>query len=125
MRKISAALIALLMALPLSSGAAAPPAAEWPLRIEGARAPIVIYQPQPESLKGNLLKARAAVSVQPAGKNPVFGAVWLDARIETDREKRTVTVENVHVTRTRFKEAKPEQEQLLSQILSDELNRRK
>src|SRR3982751_5230457 len=98
---------------------AAESAPEWPLHIDGGRAPVILYQPQPESFKDDKLTARAAVSVQPEGKDAIFGAVWIGARVETDREKRTVTVKEISVTRTRFPGSTPEREQLLSSILTD------
>jgi hypothetical protein len=65
----------------------------WPLSIETPAGRIEIYQPQPESLKGDMLDARAAVSMlAPGSKNRVFGAIWMSARISTDRDDRTVTI---------------------------------
>ncbi len=98
---------------------------EWPLRIEGARAPIVLYQPQPDTFKGDHLTGRAAVSIQPAGKDPVFGVVWIEARIATDRDTRKATVEDVKIPRVKFTGATPEQEQTFAKILADELTRRR
>jgi len=63
----------------------------------------VIYQPQPEKLDGNLLKGRAAVAVELKGSTePVFGAVWFKARLDTDRTERTATITDMSVTRVRF-----------------------
>ena len=61
--------------------------AGWPREIQHPQGTVIIYQPQPESFKGNMLKARAAISVQmPGEEEPHFGAFWVDARVETDRE---------------------------------------
>jgi hypothetical protein len=114
-----------LLVRPGAVQAATSPAPEWPLRIEGARLPIVLYQPQPDTLEGDKLTGRAAVSIQPAGKDPVFGAVWMEARIKTDRGARQVTFEDIKIPRLKFTGATPEQEQTFSQILADELTRRK
>ncbi|MCJ7589874.1 MAG: hypothetical protein MUO51_00815, partial [Woeseiaceae bacterium] len=52
-------------------------ALEWPQEIVGDKATITIYQPQPESLIGNQLKARAAMSFQMKdASEPIFGAIW-------------------------------------------------
>src|SRR5262245_21535223 len=114
-----------LMNRPSFAAQAKPTEQQWPLRIEGGRAPIVLYEPQPETLKDDKLTARAAVSVQPKNQSPVFGAVWFEARVTTDRKARTVTVEEVQVPRARFAGSTPEKEQMLSQILAAELAKRK
>ena len=59
---------------------------------------IVMYQPQLESFDDNKLTARAAVSVTRTGQTePVFGAVWLNARVSTDRDSRVVTLLDVDI----------------------------
>jgi hypothetical protein len=92
----------------------------WPQQIDIPQGSVVIYQPQPEKLEGNLLDARAAVSVEVAGaEGPVFGAVWFRARLDTDRDERTATIADVSVTRVRF----PSQDEAKAQQLSDLLER--
>ena len=56
---------------------------------------ILIYQPQVEGFDGNAIEGRAAVSVRrpTSGDAPVFGAMWLAARIDTDRDTRTGSIE--------------------------------
>ena len=52
---------------------------------------VTIFQPQMEDFQENQLTARAAVAVTPANQQePVFGAIWLQSRVETDRSARTV-----------------------------------
>jgi hypothetical protein len=89
----------------------------WPREIQVDGYKIVVYQPQPESFAGNALVSRAAVSVTPTGKTPVFGAVWMNSRVETDRDARIVTVTNVTVERVRFPDATEEQQAQLSTVL--------
>jgi hypothetical protein len=44
-----------------------------------------MYQPQPDNFTDNVLEGRAAVSVTLTGASePVYGAVWFKARLETD-----------------------------------------
>lgn len=70
---------------------------------------IVIYQPQPDSLNGNVLEGRAAVSLLATNqKEPVFGALWFQSQISVDRDAGTVTIENTQVLRSRFPDATPE-----------------
>ncbi len=78
-------------------------AGDWPKVIQSANGKIVIYQPTPEELNGDQLKARAAFSVTPTGKtDPVFGALWTNAHISTDREKRMVYLIDAKITDIRI-----------------------
>lgn len=96
--------------------------ADWPRAVELPEGRIVIYQPEPESFEGNNIAARAAVSVTLANSDaPVFGVVWLSARVETDRDERTVTVLDIDVTRVRFPDTTPEQEESLADILEAQM----
>ena len=97
-------------------------AENWPREVQAPNARVVMFQPQVESLYGNDLKTRAAVSVTRTGETtPVFGAVWSNARIDTDRDTRTVTVRDVNVQKVRFPEATPEDEQALADLLEREI----
>ncbi|MBN1345215.1 MAG: hypothetical protein JXQ73_21150 [Phycisphaerae bacterium] len=95
---------------------------EWPREIQAPEAKIVVYQPQLESFKGNTLTARAAVSVTPSGAaEPVFGAVWLKCRVETDRDSRTVTLVSLEIPEAKFPNAEKEKLDKLVAILKSEL----
>jgi hypothetical protein len=99
----------------------AQPSTTWPLMLQGPSGTIQIFQPQPEKLEGDKLTARAAVSLTaPGGVEPVFGAVWLTARVATDRDARTVTILDLTVRRTRFAQETDQQNQL-SQVLQQQL----
>ena len=51
----------------------------WPKEITTATSTVIMYQPQPDSMKGDHLYSRAAISITPAsGTTPMFGAVWTD-----------------------------------------------
>jgi hypothetical protein len=71
----------------------------WPKVITAANGDVIkIYQPQSESFDNDVLKARAAVSVLERGKTePVFGAIWVVATMETNRKTRTVVLKKVVV----------------------------
>ena len=98
------------------------PPIEWPREIVTPNASILIYQPQPETFQGNRLTARAAVSVTMAGeKEPVFGAAWFDAKVATDRDTRMVEVQEVKVTKVKFPDATPEQENKFIDVVSREM----
>jgi len=64
---------------------------------------IKVYQPEPESFKGNTLMFRAAISVLENGSNdPVFGAFWATAKVQTDRDDRVLTIMSLDVTSIRI-----------------------
>src|SRR5580700_9337792 len=70
----------------------------WPLRIDSPSGQIVVYQPQPETFVADKLTARAAVSITtPPATEPTFGAMWMNARVATDRSIRTVTILDVDI----------------------------
>ena len=76
---------------------------DWPREILSQEETITIYQPQIESFQGNALSARAAISFLPNDQDePVFGAVWLNCRVTTDRTSRIVKLEDVTVKQLRF-----------------------
>jgi hypothetical protein len=74
--------------------------AQWPKEIKAkSGAVITIYQPQPETLKGNQGDGRAAFSVvEKSGSEPVFGVFWYSAKIITNRDDRTFTLENIKIS---------------------------
>ncbi len=77
---------------------------EWPKLINTANGTqIKVYQPEPESFKRNTLMFRSAISILENGTNdPVFGAFWATAKVETDRDNRTMTFDNLDVTSIRI-----------------------
>jgi hypothetical protein len=97
---------------------------QWPLRVDTSSGQIAVYQPQPETFEGDKLAARAAVSLTPAGAaDPVFGALWLQARVATDRDTRTVTIIDAQVKRVRFPDSDDAQQGQFAKILEQEIPR--
>ena len=95
---------------------------DWPQEIQSGEAIITMYQPQLDSWEGNVVESRAAVSVKmTADSAPVFGAVWLSSRFETDSETRMVTFTDIRVPSVRFPETTEEQQQNLAAILEREI----
>lgn len=75
----------------------------WPKKIETDKGKIIIYQPQVESYTDNTLEARAAVSVTTKEVTaPVFGAMWFDCRVSTDKDERTVELLDLIVSAAKF-----------------------
>lgn len=96
----------------------------WPREITGERGRLVLYQPQPENLTGNVLKARAAISVTPKGaKEPTFGAIWLTTKVDTDRDTRMVRLYDMAVTRVRIPELTPARDSTLRAVIEKDFPR--
>ena len=78
----------------------------WPRAIEAAEGEIVIYQPQLDSLEGDKLTGRAAVSVALTdSEEPVFGVIRFESRMETDRDARTMRIVDLDITHVGFTDA--------------------
>ena len=76
---------------------------KWPRDVKVSSGFIAIYQPQIESLEGNILKGRAAIAFHASGNDtPVFGAAWFTAQVNIGRENRLVHYETLGITETRF-----------------------
>jgi len=73
---------------------------DWPKTISASDGTIIkIYQPQPDSFAGNLLKSRSAISlVENGSSDPVFGTLWSTSRVETDRDTRQVAIESITIS---------------------------
>ncbi len=73
---------------------------EWPKIINAADGTIIkVYQPEPESFSGNVLKSRSAISVTEDGTTePVFGTFWSTSKVQTDRDNRQMIIESIKVT---------------------------
>ncbi|HTI90276.1 MAG TPA: hypothetical protein VL727_06775 [Puia sp.] len=70
----------------------------WPKKISAPDGTLItIYQPQPEQFKGNELVARSAIAVQ-TNSNPVFGTFWWKARVTTDRDLHSLTLDTIEIT---------------------------
>lgn len=94
----------------------------WPREVESDEARIVMYQPQPESFEGNQIKARAAMGVTPKGRTEaVYGVVWMEARVETDKDAGVVHILGVNVTDVRFPEGTDEHKQKLKALIEREV----
>jgi hypothetical protein len=99
---------------------------DWPREIVAPEAIIVIYQPQLESFKEDRLTARSAMSVTKKGTTePVFGAVWFEARVATDRDSRLVTILDVNVTKVKFPHTPdPAKVEKLSNLVKKEMHKK-
>ncbi|ARD20605.1 carbohydrate-binding family V/XII [Shewanella japonica] len=95
-------------------------ALEWPQEVETKLGTLVVYQPQPESLEGNVLQSRAAMSFEVKDQaEPVFGAFWFSARIDTNDD--VTTVRNIQVTEVRWPSSTEEDQQTFTDTVSEAL----
>jgi len=94
----------------------------WPKEITIPQGKVIIYQPQSDKLDGSKLYGRAAVAIEEIGSDgPVFGAIWISARLETDRSERTATLDDLIVTRTRFPDLDEDKAERLKVLLETEM----
>lgn len=105
---------------PATAAAASP----WPMDIPISGGVITLYQPQPETLDGNQLKGRSAVSFLPAGKGEderVFGAMWMTATLDIDREHDVARARALAITRvvTPKGEKSPDEGQAARKAIQD------
>jgi hypothetical protein len=101
--------------------AGAAPAQEnrWPREVPLADGTLTLYQPQAESMTGNLISGRSAASYLPGGSSePTFGTLWFDARIDTDGEQGEGEIRDIVVTRARWPEVTEEQERIVTERLT-------
>jgi len=93
----------------------------WPRELAHPKGDVVIYQPQLESMEGDMLRARAAVSVTlKDAESPVFGVIWSSSRVLTDRDARTIELLETDVTDVRFPEASEEHKKKLEEFIEGE-----
>src|SRR4030095_2907069 len=93
---------------------------EIPIKSSGGK--ITIYQPQPETYSGVILTGRVAVSVRKtATTEPIFGAMWFKAILNTNKDNRTATLDSLIMTNSRFADSvKPEAVAQLNKMIENE-----
>jgi len=96
----------------------------WPQElVSDDGAVVLIYQPQVEVFTGNSIEARAAVSVKTAatGDVPVFGAVWIEAKLDTNRDTRTAVIRDIEISDVRFADASDAETGALAEFIETKL----
>ncbi len=75
----------------------------WPRKFSTDWAKVVVYQPEPDSIAGDHLYLRSAISIiTKTSKSPAFGAIWMDAQYTGNKEKGICNVNNVKLLNVRF-----------------------
>jgi hypothetical protein len=83
------------------------PNIEWPQELTMDEGTLVIYQPQPESLKGKTLTGRAAMSMELKDSHtPIYGVFWFSSKIDTDRDTDSVTISDITVSKVGWPDSK-------------------
>ena len=77
----------------------------WPKTIKLEQLSITIYQPQIEVLHDNHVEARAAFNLFDGTRLPVFGAMWIKARVLVDRSQQSVIYDDLEVAAVHFPDA--------------------
>jgi len=91
---------------------------DWPQEVTAEEGKIVVYQPQPEKLEGNILTGRAAMMLDFEDKtDSIFGTFWFRATIETDKDSNTALIRDLKVTDVRWPESKDAGEQRFTAIV--------
>lgn len=97
-------------------------AVDWPQELSGELGNIIVYQPQPEKLSGNILTGRAAMSLELPGKSePIFGVFWFSATISTDRSNDSVEIFDIGVTKVGWPDSKEADEAKFTEFVEKKL----
>ena len=112
---VRAVAFAVLLCASLAMAATPEDSDDWPKQVDLPDGSLVLYQPQPESLKGTTLTGQAAFASTPKGSTqPTFGALWFTAVVSTDRDRQTVDIHSVKVNQVRLPVAKAEDSQRIA-----------
>lgn len=88
----------------------------WPRDVEVDSGIVTVYEPQIDSLEGDVLTGRSAVAfAAKEGDAPVFGATWFTGKVNIDRDERMVSYRSIEMTEVRF----PEGNEKVGQELTD------
>lgn len=96
---------------------------EWPkIMVAKNGTEITFYQPEIESFDKINIESRAAIMVKPSDEaEPIFGAVWVKAKVLTDRDTRLITLDEVEVTDAKFPNQDSTKIEELKKFLSEEI----
>lgn len=93
----------------------------WPRTFTKGGDTFSVYQPQVDKWDGNRLYLYSAVEVENAAKKSAnYGVIWFNARAEVDKVNRTVTLDQVQLTKVNFP-AEPGKNDELTQLLNAKL----
>jgi hypothetical protein len=80
-----------------------PPPDPWPRVVDLTNGQALVYQPQVNKWTDNQLEFRAALAIKPTdAKEETFGVIFASARTQVDKVLRTVTFENLRISKIDF-----------------------
>jgi len=94
---------------------------EWPREIRNNGIRMICYQPQLESYEDNILEGRMALSVEMYNDEPIFGAAWFSASVTTDLDNRTVLLDDLEFTNTKFPDLPPDKLEQINEFILQEI----
>lgn len=75
----------------------------WPIELSDEKGSITLFQPQVEKLTSIIIEGRCAVMVKTADfPDGVFGAIWFECNITTDKNERLVLLDKLEVRAFNF-----------------------
>ena len=75
----------------------------WPRVVDLSNGQVLVYQPQISKWTDNQLEFRAALAIKPTdAKEETFGVILASARTQVDKVLRTVTFENMRISKIDF-----------------------
>jgi hypothetical protein len=75
----------------------------WPRVVDLTNGQVLVYQPQVNKWTDNQLEFRAALAIKPTdAKEETFGVIFASARTQVDKVLRTVTFENMRISKIDF-----------------------
>jgi hypothetical protein len=90
-------------AIAQGSSVGKPPPDPWPRVVDLANGQVLVYQPQVSKWTDNQLEFRAALAIKPTdAKEETFGVIFASARTQVDKVLRTVTFENLRISKIDF-----------------------
>jgi len=115
-------IVCLCLAMNAQETKSSDPGKKWPREINVSNAVITIFQPQLESFEGNAIKVRAAVSILKKGETePEYCAIWIDAKVETDKSSRSATFSDIKITKFAYPEASDKMKESIQGIIEKSL----
>ncbi|NKB86840.1 MAG: carbohydrate-binding family V/XII [Acidobacteria bacterium] len=91
--------------------------ATWPQEIVTDEGELVVYQPQPEKLEGNVLHGRAAFQLEMNDSEPAFGAFFFEATLARGSDDDSFRVRTAEVTRVSWPDSTDAGEERFSEFV--------
>lgn len=95
----------------------------WPMRVSTVQGPLLIFQPQIQEYQDPQIRFWIAVSLgEPGQEKTVYGAVWVEGRVQADASARTLRLVEARIQRYRFGSLDTPRQRNLVQAIQQALN---